>query len=557
MRGEYLTAAGEPFLTLVHEPAGRPSGIAVLLVPPFGWDDVASYRPRRDWAIALAGAGHVAMRIDLPGSGDSAGGPADPGRVAAWTEAVSVAAKALRARPDVARLAVIGLGLGGLLAIRAQELGAGAQDLVLWAVPARGRGLVRELRAFSAMERTILGAADELEEGELLAGGFLLSAQTTADLAAVDLREARPAGVERALVMGRDGIAPDPGIVTCLEAGGADVTLAEGAGYAAMHVQPPDSEAPAEVVALVERWLADAPVAGAGRADAPPTDGSFTREGVREQPFEVGSLFGVLAEPVGEPAGVTAVLLNAGAIRRIGPSRMWTVAARRWAARGVPTLRLDVAGIGDAEGEPSRDADVTLYVPEFIDQVLAALDALEARGHSGPYALGGLCSGSYWSFHAALRDRRVALAMMLNPRLLVFDAELIEARRHRDALRRARGSTWRKALRGDLGPRDVAARVGRLARAGAYAASGAGRRIDDRHRSAADDVAAADARLLFAFSRDEPLEREMQADGSLQRLAALDHVDLVELPGLDHTLRPLVAQRAAHAALDAALERIL
>ena len=65
---------------------------------------------------------------------------------------------------------------------------------------------------------------------------------------------------------------------------------------------------------------------------------------IRETPITVehahGSLFGVLAEPdLDVPAPVCAVLLNAGALRHIGPGRMWVELARRWTAKGVPTLR--------------------------------------------------------------------------------------------------------------------------------------------------------------------------------------------------------------------------
>ena len=40
------------------------------------------------------------------------------------------------------------------------------------------------------------------------------------------------------------------------------------------------------------------------------------------------------------------------------------------------------------------------------------------------FMLGGLCSGAYWSFHAALLDERVPAVLLLNPRALVWDAGL-------------------------------------------------------------------------------------------------------------------------------------
>ena len=60
---------------------------------------------------------------------------------------------------------------------------------------------------------------------------------------------------------------------------------------------------------------------------------------------------GILTEPVGPAVDLCAVWLNAGPQRRIGPNRMWVETARRWAALGVPSVRVDLAAIGDADGD--------------------------------------------------------------------------------------------------------------------------------------------------------------------------------------------------------------
>src|ERR1700722_10711481 len=94
-RAFYLDAGAEPIFAMLDEPptsAASPGGAAVLLCPPIGWEDVSSYRPRRDWARELAAAGHPTLRIDLPGSGDSGGDPRDPGRFQSWVSAISAAA---------------------------------------------------------------------------------------------------------------------------------------------------------------------------------------------------------------------------------------------------------------------------------------------------------------------------------------------------------------------------------------------------------------------------------------------------------------------------------
>lgn len=149
----YLLPHGEPIFA-IYDDADRTaqSDVDVLICPPFGWDDMCSYRSRRDWAERLARDGHPTLRLDLPGTGDSAGQPGDPGRLDAWTEAITAGAEWLRTQGECRRIAAIGIGLGGLLAWRSASFGAPIDDLVLWAVPSRGKTLVRELRAFSRLE---------------------------------------------------------------------------------------------------------------------------------------------------------------------------------------------------------------------------------------------------------------------------------------------------------------------------------------------------------------------------------------------------------------------
>lgn len=560
MRSVYLHAAGEPFLALLDEPqAGAPEReTAVLIVPPLGWDEVASYRPRRDWAVALAAHGHPAARVDLPGTGDSGGGPRDPGRLEAWTQAVVVAAGWLRSTTAAPRIALVGLGAGGLVALRAQEAGAAADDLVLWGVAARGKAMVRQLEAFGQLEATQLGVPVGAPEGAVAAGGFLLSAETVEALRDVDLRGVTVAGAQRALVLGRDGVAPDRALVERLRAEGLDVATGDGHGYGAMYVEPHAAEVPTAVLAELYDWLAAAPApraASVATGAAPVAPAETAGLGLaRERPLTVeqpfGPLFGIVTEPAGPPAGVTAVLLNAGAIRRSGPNRMWTEAARRWAEMGVSTLRLDVEGIGDAGGPAARDADTALYVPEYVEQVRAALDAAEREGLPGRFVLAGLCSGAFWAFQLALDDPRVSAALMLNPRLLVWDEALVERRRQRRALRRPKLRSWRRLVRGQIGPRWLLARLrelGALRRRGALATGG------DLEQAVARAESARDTRFLLAFSGEEPLREELAADGTLARLGALDHVRILTLPGHDHTLRSLVAQREVHEILDVAL----
>ena len=175
----YLGAAPNRFLSVYQppdEPRGRP---AVVLVPPFGWEEIASHRAVRDWAAHLAAHGYPVLRLDLPGTGDSAGGPTDPGTLTAWHAAVGQAADWVRTEAAAVTVAGIGIGVGGLLVYEAAARGE-LDHVVLWATPSRGRTLVRELSAFASLEtaRIVESGSPEpppLPEHMLAPGGFVLS----------------------------------------------------------------------------------------------------------------------------------------------------------------------------------------------------------------------------------------------------------------------------------------------------------------------------------------------------------------------------------------------
>ncbi len=596
----YLDFVKEPIFGFFHPPAeGAPGDTAVLLCPPFGWDEICSYRSRREWAEYLARAGYPTLRIDLPGTGDSGGSPEDPGRLEAWSEAVGFAAKWLGAAGNCGRVAAIGIGLGGLVICSAIAEGAPVDEAILWAVPARGRSFVRELSVFARMEDSQFlepggTSLSQPPDGGTLAGGFVLSGETThslleLDVAALPIFDWRLA---RVLLLDRDGSGMDTRLRDWFQKARAIVNVAPGEGYGAMMAEPQVAQAPTSIFELVESWLADRPslsaaslpgdnaregilVATGARADAPPQFGCerSTMEleiggvCIRETPLTVeqpfGHLFGVLAEPVQERTeDLCVVLLNAGPVRRIGPNRMWVEIARRWAGWGVPTLRLDLEGIGDAAGDAGRLTKLDeFYTPELVAQTRAALDELEARGLGRHFVLAGLCSGAYWSFQAALQDERVRAAFLLNPRALFWDPSLETIRDLRRGL--LRRSSWLKLSRGEVSPMEV----GTLVRQAPGALTSMSRRTFARRRARAfggdeldhalDRLRDQNKRLLFVFSGEEPLHDELQREGRLDRKGRWPNIELDVVPGRHHTLRSTESQQRAHEALDRALKREL
>jgi dienelactone hydrolase len=595
-RSAYLDVHGTPAFCVLHgaEPAATRT-TAVLFVPPFGWEEVCSYRILREWAARLAASGFPALRLTLPSCGDSGGAPRDPGRVPAWTSAVDVAARAVRVQTGASHVVAVGLGLGGMLACRAVSEGAPIDGLVLWAVPARGRELTRQLKAFARLEASQVfeGLPDPppLAEGEMEVGGFVMSPETQADLGGLDLSTLKlPRGLSRGvLLLDRDGIAADERLRAALEGQGVTVTGRPGDGYGEMTSHPQQTQVPESVVGEVLAWLQAGESACGGPAGGGPAGGGSAGGGwagaqspashngpvplaeaatlrageteIVETPVTIaqdfGNLSGILTTPRDGDSPLCLVMLNAGAIRRIGPNRMWVEAARRWAERGVASLRLDVEAIGEADGAVSPYADDDgLYVDTLIPQVKAAIAWLAERGVADRFVTAGLCAGAYWGMYVGLDDPRVKANLMFNSRGIVWDTGLGASRDLRRAF--SQKLTWARIRDNVTGPRLKAVVRWLLAMPARWLARRRGGpeagSVQDRVGEVMRRMQAAPVRSVFVFSVAEPLEEELTAGGWLPQIEGWPNVTVTRLAVRDHTLRPLMAQEEAHAALDRVVE---
>jgi len=233
----------------------------------------------------------------------------------------------------------------------------------------------------------------------------------------------------------------------------------------------------------------------------------------------------------------------------------------------VPTFRADVVGIGDAAGDSRLYADVSqFYTPDRERLVEAIVDSLAARGLGPRFVLIGLCAGAYSAFNAAAIDPRIGTAIVINPRVLVWDPELLARRDARMVTRVLKRDSWQRILSGETTPAAVAA-IGRTA---VVQASRAVVRAPGRLRTKSqadinaervagllDRLQAAGTRTVLAFSGDEPVHDELASGGILGQLERWPAVVVEPLPGFDHTLRPLPAQHACHRLLERELERII
>lgn len=527
---------GDAFVVEHAPPTPTARATAVVILPPLGYEDTSAYRPLRVLADALATAGHVVVRLDWPGLGDSAGDAEDDTLVDRQIAAARAAVTSLRER-GFPRVAAIGVRAGGLLALAA----GGIDEIVLWGTPASGKALLREERAFHRMAAAAFGATPEhapLPAGAVEAGGFFYSAGSVKALNGLVAAALVPRDLRRALVIAREGTTPAPDLLAALQH--AEVTTSAG-GLGDLLDDPYRSTLTTAVRDTILGWFA----ADTATVHPTPATGADTLDlgGVIERPWlqegGAGQLSGIVCEPAGgAAAGATWTLfLNAGGVRRSGPNRLWTRAARVLAAEGRPSLRLDVRDVGDSDGAavPHHDLE-EMYSESSIGDVVTAWEAVHGLG-AGAVDVVGLCSGAFLGVQVAAR-RDVRRALLINCLAYVWDDDArsngMTAQIGRSLLD---GRRWKRLITGRIDARALARAI---VTRGRLEAIELGQRLRGRPATSAVDRLLRD---VGAVTRIELVSSE--GDPSIEYLAR--HVPperrppLTVLPGVDHTVRPVWA----------------
>jgi hypothetical protein len=135
---------------------------------------------------------------------------------------------------------------------------------------------------------------------------------------------------------------------------------------------------------------------------------------MRERAVRFGAenhLVGVLALPdEAAPGAPTIVFANVGFGHRMGPHRLFVDVARALAARGIPSLRFNLSGLGDSAVRSAPEGGAERARADLLD----ALEHLHARRGADRFALVGMCSAVDPAHALAVEDRRVVAAAFLD-----------------------------------------------------------------------------------------------------------------------------------------------
>jgi len=177
VKPHYFGSTSRPLFG-IHTPSASGLGeTGVLICPPMGQEALRSYRSLRLLADQLAAAGQDVLRFDYHGTGDSAGEVRD-GVPSVWLDDVRLASQHLREFTSVRRVVMVGLRLGGTLALLA-EVPAIAR-VILWDPILDARDYIAELTR-DALDAT----SDEWEVRGFPVGPALRGEIASMDLGAV------------------------------------------------------------------------------------------------------------------------------------------------------------------------------------------------------------------------------------------------------------------------------------------------------------------------------------------------------------------------------------
>ncbi len=128
-----------------HEPSfERRRKCAVVVCQPVGHEYINSHRALRQLAARLCDVGFPVLRFDYYGCGDSSGSR-EEGTILQWLEDISTAISEVRSRTAVVQVCLIGLRLGGTLAMIAAAERADLESMVLWDPVISGKGYLHGL----------------------------------------------------------------------------------------------------------------------------------------------------------------------------------------------------------------------------------------------------------------------------------------------------------------------------------------------------------------------------------------------------------------------------
>ena len=538
--------------------------VGVVMCAALGHENMIAHRGWRQLAEDLSFQGLHVLRFDYPGTGDSAGDESDQDHLQVWRDSVVDAAAYLRSIAGVEEVILVGLRIGATLAVLANQDMEHVAGVVCLAPVLTGKGYVRELRLLAnAWREANVHTRSEGVARHLDVLGSRLADDTVKALLKVDLRHLSVAP-RRLLIMGPGNAVVAGDVERHLRQLGCQVDNEEFPDLGDYLEDFISSRTPDVTFSRVITWckrLVSSPhvidfersrqVLARGQAVAM----IAATPGFQETPVSFGiqdGLFGILCSPTDRDISGQSpvIMLNTGFGRHVGDGRMFTTLARRLAASGVTSLRMDLAGFGDSRA--IKDGDGNPYGPNTASDVVAAIDLLDGLGYANPRIL-GVCSGAFSAFQTAIREDRVRGLVLVNIQKFAWEGNIslkVKNRQQRRPLgfylqavtdRRA----WRRLRRGEVAVGAIALALSRrIFQVVHNRLLSSLERLTGWQTSTGQvsrwfqELNARQVRVDMFYTEDDPglAELALQLGRNGSRLRRLKHGRLHVLDGADHAL---------------------
>ena len=220
----FFNAGTESLFGCFHKASAPARDCAIVLTNPLGHEYVQFHRVYRQFARMLAEAGFSVLRFDYTGTGDSSGDYPE-WSLERWTKDIECAVAELRRRTSVTNIGVVGLRVGGSLALNSAAKLGDVDSLVLWDAVIDGAAYVGDMQAAHA---SMLGYAHVIPKPE--AGcppeilGFAFPESVAKEVSELNLLEEQRQPARRVLVIESNEATPQKELSDSLGTTGADVS---------------------------------------------------------------------------------------------------------------------------------------------------------------------------------------------------------------------------------------------------------------------------------------------------------------------------------------------
>jgi uncharacterized protein len=187
VRTAFFGPAAEPLLGVFHPAEGQPSrDVVAVLCQPGGHEYVRAHRAIRTLATQFARQGIAAFRFDYFGCGDSAG-EAEEATLARWVADTRLAIEEAKRISGAAAVALVGIRLGGAIALAAAMGRSDVRRILLWDPIVKGDLYRSSLESLHTAWLRTGGRQEAPAPGAPLVLGFPLTEMLRRELDALDV----------------------------------------------------------------------------------------------------------------------------------------------------------------------------------------------------------------------------------------------------------------------------------------------------------------------------------------------------------------------------------